>query len=205
MKIVLATHNNHKRDELQAVLRSELGSDVTIVTLSEIEPAIGDIEETGSTLEENAVIKARAVYDQLKLPTVADDTGLEVLTLNGAPGVYSARYSGLDATYNSNIDKLLGELAEFDDRSARFRTVIAFIDERGHESLFDGMVKGIILKRRQGDHGFGYDPVFAPAEDGAGRSFAQMSAEEKNAISHRGRAIRKLTHHLKQNVLKLAD
>jgi XTP/dITP diphosphohydrolase len=205
MKIVLATHNKHKRDELQAVLRDELDSDVTIVTLDEIEPAIGDIEETGTTLEENAVIKARAVYDRLKLPTVADDTGLEVLALNGAPGVYSARYSGGGATYNSNIDKLLAELAPFEDRSARFRTVIAFIDERGQESLFDGMVKGVILSHRQGEQGFGYDPVFAPEEDPLNRSFAEMSAEEKNAISHRGRALRKLTQHLKQNVLKLAD
>lgn len=205
MKIVLATHNKHKRDELQAVLRSELDSDVTIITLDEIEPPIGEIEETGSTLEENAVIKARAVYDRLKLPTVADDTGLEVLALNGAPGVYSARYAGLDATYGSNIDKLLGELAPYEDRTARFRTVIAFIDDRGQESLFDGMVKGIILSSRQGEQGFGYDPVFAPEEDNAKRSFAQMSADEKNAISHRGRALRKLTAHLRENVLKLAD
>jgi XTP/dITP diphosphohydrolase len=205
MKIVLATHNNHKRDELQAVLRAELESDVAIVTLDEIEPPIGDIEETGSTLEENAIIKARAVYDRLKLPTIADDTGLEVLALNGAPGVYSARYSGLDATYNSNIDKLLEELSAYEDRTARFRTVIAFIDERGQESLFDGMVKGQILIARRGEHGFGYDPVFAPEEDRENRSFAQMPAEEKNAISHRGRALRKLTQHLKQNVLKLAE
>lgn len=205
MKIVLATHNAHKRDELQAVLRNELDTDVTIVTLDEIDPPIGDIEETGSTLEENAIIKARAVFDRLKLPTVADDTGLEVLKLNGAPGVYSARYSGLDATYNSNIDKLLGELSPFEDRTARFRTVIAFIDERGQESLFDGMVKGRILTDRQGSQGFGYDPVFAPEEDAAGRSFAEMTLEEKNTISHRGRAIRKLIQHLKQNVLKLAE
>jgi XTP/dITP diphosphohydrolase len=205
MKIVLATHNKHKRDELQAVLREELDSEVTIITLDEIVPPIGDIEETGSTLEENAIIKARAVYDRLKLPTVADDTGLEVMSLNGAPGVYSARYSGLDATYNSNIDKLLGELASFDDRTARFRTVIAFIDDRGNESLFDGMVKGIILPERQGAQGFGYDPVFAPEEDERGRSFAEMTSEEKNGISHRGRALRRLTQHLKQSVLKVAD
>jgi XTP/dITP diphosphohydrolase len=205
MKIVLATHNKHKRDELQAMLRNELDSDVSIVTLDEIEPGIGEIEETGSTLEENAVIKARAVYDRLGMATIADDTGLEVLSLNGAPGVYSARYSGANATYSSNIDKLLAELADVEDRTARFRTVIAFIDERGQESLFDGMVQGRILPKREGEHGFGYDPVFAPTEDSMQRSFAQMSVEEKNAISHRGRALRKLTRHLKQNVLKLAD
>lgn len=205
MKIVLATHNKHKRDELQAMLRNELDNYVTIVTLDEIEPAIGEIEETGSTLEENAVMKARAVFDRLRLATIADDTGLEVLALNGAPGVYSARYSGEGATYDSNIDKLLVELAPYEDRTARFRTVIAFIDERGNESLFDGMVRGVILQKREGEQGFGYDPVFAPLEDQKNRSFAQMSTEEKNAISHRGRALRKLTQHLKQNVMKLVD
>jgi XTP/dITP diphosphohydrolase len=205
MKIVLATHNNHKRDELQAVLREELASDVEIVTLDEITPAIGEIDEPGSTLEENAIIKARVVHDRTGLPTVADDTGLEVRALNGAPGVYSARYAGLDATYNSNIDKLLAELGPHEDRSARFRTVVAFIDAKGNEELFDGEVQGIILVTRRGDSGFGYDPVFAPAEDSEERSFAEMTSEEKNRISHRGRALRKLTAHLKQSlVLKTA-
>lgn len=198
MKVVLATHNQHKRDELEAVLRTELSQDVTIVTLDEIVPPIGEIDETGSTLEENALIKARTIFDHTRMATVADDTGLEVRALNGAPGVYSARYSGLDATYASNIDKLLGELVSHEDRSARFRTVIAFIDGSGDESLFDGEVKGEILESRQGEKGFGYDPVFRPLEDPAKRSFAEMSPEEKNAISHRGRALRKLTDHLKK-------
>ncbi|HET6513459.1 MAG TPA: non-canonical purine NTP pyrophosphatase, partial [Candidatus Kapabacteria bacterium] len=133
MKIVIATNNKHKRDELLAVLREELASNVQIITLDEIEPPIGEIEEPGSTLEENAIIKARVVFDRTGLPTVADDTGLEVQALNGAPGVYSARYAGQDATYNSNIDKLLGELAPHEDRTSRFRTVIAFIDAKGNE------------------------------------------------------------------------
>lgn len=204
MKIVLATHNKHKRDELQAVLREELASDVEIITLDEITPAIGEIDEPGSTLEENAIIKARVVFDRTGLPTAADDTGLEVRALNGAPGVHSARYAGLDATYNSNIDKLLGELAPDEDRSARFRTVLAFIDAKGNEELFDGEVQGNILMTRRGDNGFGYDPVFAPVEDLEGRSFAEMTSGEKNRISHRGRAIRKLTEHLKHSVLKAA-
>lgn len=199
MKLVLATHNHHKRDELGSVLRTELDAEFTVVTLDEIEPAIGDIDETGSTLEENALIKARTVFDRTGMATVADDTGLEVRSLNGAPGVYSARYSGLDATYSSNIDKLLGELAPHEDRRARFRTVIAFIDESGEESLFDGEVKGEILTTRRGEKGFGYDPVFKPIEDEAGRSFAEMSPDEKNAISHRGRALRKLTEYLKKS------
>jgi XTP/dITP diphosphohydrolase len=200
MKIVLATHNKHKRDELQAVLKQELQNDVLLITLDEIEPPIGEIEETGSTLEENAVIKARTVFDRTTVPTVADDTGLEVKSLNGDPGVYSARYSGLDATYSSNIDKLLGKLSPHYDRSARFRTVIAFIDKNGRESLFDGQVDGTILHERQGAGGFGYDPVFAPTEGIDGRSFAEMSPEEKNKISHRGRAVRKLTEFLKQTI-----
>ena len=202
MKIVLATHNNHKRDELQAVLREELESNVKIITLDEITPVIGEIDEPGSTLEENAIIKARVVFDRTGLPTAADDTGLEVRALNGAPGVYSARYAGLDATYDSNIDKLLAELSLHEDRGARFRTVVAFIDAKGNEWLFDGEVKGSILPDRKGERGFGYDPVFAPTEDSAGRSFAEMTSEEKNRISHRGRAIRKLTEHLKHSVLK---
>jgi XTP/dITP diphosphohydrolase len=198
MKLVLATNNLHKRDELEAVLRAELGSDVEIITLDEITPPIGEIEETGSTLEENALIKARTVFDRTQMPTIADDTGLEVLSLKGAPGVYSARYAGLDATYNSNIDKLLGELGEHEDRSARFRTVIAYINAEGEECLFNGEVKGTILQMRRGENGFGYDPVFAPNEDEGGRSFAEMTADQKNAISHRSRALRKLTDQLKK-------
>lgn len=198
MKLVLATHNKHKRDELASVLSKELSGLVEVLTLDDLPVTVGDIEETGSTLEENALIKARTVHEIAQLPTVADDTGLEVTSLNGEPGVYSARYSGPDATYASNIDKLLSELRSHDDRSARFRTVIAFIDARGEEHLFDGVVHGVITPDRRGAAGFGYDPVFQPLEDPHGRTFAEMSADEKNAISHRGRALRALAEHLRQ-------
>src|SRR5579872_1478312 len=134
--LILATHNPHKREELREILRVELPNGIEILTLDDIQPPIGDIEETGSTLEENALIKARAVHERTKLPTVADDTGLEVDALGGAPGVYSARYSGEGATYASNVRKLLYELGGKDDRRAKFSTVIAYIDASGGEHLF---------------------------------------------------------------------
>jgi XTP/dITP diphosphohydrolase len=188
--LVLATHNRHKAGELLAILRAELNDDVIVKTLDDIEPKIGEIPETGDTLEENASIKARAVYAQTMLPTIADDTGLEVTALNGAPGVYSARYAGEDATYKDNVRKLLGELAGKQDRSAKFSTVIAYIDETGTEQHFRGEVMGTITEVPRGSGGFGYDSVFAPLEDSLNRTFAEMSEEEKNAISHRGRALR---------------
>ncbi|HWF44003.1 MAG TPA: RdgB/HAM1 family non-canonical purine NTP pyrophosphatase [Candidatus Kapabacteria bacterium] len=199
MTIVLATHNRHKRDELLAVLRAELGDRVDLKTLDDIEPAIGEIPETGNTLEENALIKARAVHDQTQLPTIADDTGLEVSALGGAPGVYSARYAGERATYTDNVNKLLDELKGKSDRSAKFSTVIAYIDPLGKEHLFRGEVIGSITEASHGSNGFGYDPVFAPTEDAHDRTFAEMSDEEKNAISHRGRALRLF---VKSNILQ---
>ncbi len=190
MKIVLATHNKHKREELRKILRAELGNSIEVLTLGDIHPPIGDIEETGSTLEENALIKARAVYEITKLPTVADDTGLEVAALNGAPGVYSARYSGEGATYASNVSKLLHAMQGKDDRSAKFSTVIAYIDEQNDAHLFRGEIEGAIATEASGTNGFGYDPIFVPAENNTTKSFAEMTDEEKNAISHRGRALR---------------
>lgn len=188
MNLVLATHNPHKREELRRILRAELGNDIEILTLDDIHPPIGDIEETGTTLEANALIKARTVHEITKLPTVADDSGLEVFSLNGAPGVYSARYSGEGATYESNIQKLLRELGGNPDRRATFSTVIAYIDESHHEHTFRGEVRGRIGWTPRGANGFGYDPVFIP-EDGT-KTFAEMTDGEKNAISHRGRALR---------------
>ena len=195
--IVLATHNRHKRDELLAILRAELPDEIELKTLDDIEPPIGEIPETGATLEENASIKARTVYAQTKLPTIADDTGLEVAALNGEPGVYSARYAGEGATYEDNVRKLLEELKGNPDRSAKFSTVITYIDESGAELYFHGEVDGVITASPRGSLGFGYDPVFAPSEDLKGRTFAEMSEEEKNAISHRGRALRKFIAHLR--------
>ncbi|MDP4199939.1 MAG: RdgB/HAM1 family non-canonical purine NTP pyrophosphatase [Bacteroidota bacterium] len=197
MILILATHNPHKRDELREILRSELG-DVEILTLEDI--PVGEIEETGTTLEENALLKAREVYAACFQPTVADDTGLEVEALGGAPGVYSARYAGENATYADNVNKLLAELPPGNGaamRHAKFATVVAYIDKRGEEHLFRGEVEGIITEAPRGAVGFGYDPIFQPIEDMQGRTFAEMSAEEKHAISHRGRALRLLGEYLR--------
>ena len=201
MTIVLATHNRHKCEELLAVLRAELGSMVDFKTLDDIEPAIGDIPETGSTLEENALIKARTVRSLTGLPTIADDTGLEVRALGNAPGVYSARYAGEHVTYADNVNKLLRELHGKIDRSAKFSTVIAYSDPNGEEHLFRGEVLGSITSETRGTNGFGYDPIFAPIEDSAHRTFAEMTDEEKNAISHRARALRALGIFLKSGSL----
>ena len=195
MNLVLATHNPHKREELREILRGELSNGIEILTLEDIQPPIGDIEETGETLEENALIKARAVFERTKLATVADDTGLEVEALNGAPGVYSARYSGEGATYASNVLKLLDALEGVDDRRAKFSTVIAYIDVSGGEQLFRGEVSGVIAREPCGANGFGYDPIFIP-EVGT-KTFAEMTDEEKNAISHRGRALRAFVKYLR--------
>lgn len=188
MKIILATNNQHKRDELLALLQNEVGSAVEVQTLEEAGITI-EIEETGDTLEENALIKARAIFSLTKLPTIADDTGLEVDALGGAPGVYSARYAGEKVSYDDNVQKLLAEMLGRDDRGARFRTVIAYIDQNGDEQLFQGEVEGTIAHDKRGSNGFGYDPIFEPNEAN-GKTFAELSSEAKNLISHRARALR---------------
>ncbi|HET6400718.1 MAG TPA: RdgB/HAM1 family non-canonical purine NTP pyrophosphatase [Candidatus Kapabacteria bacterium] len=193
--LILATHNPHKREELREILRTELSTGIEILTLDDIRPSIGDIEETGTTLEENALLKAGAVFNLTKIPAVADDTGLEVEALNGAPGVYSARYSGEGATYASNVRKLLQEMEGKENRRAKFSTVIAYCDDRNEEHLFRGEVNGTIAREPRGTNGFGYDPVFIP--DGGSNTFAEMSDEEKNAISHRGRALRAFAKYLR--------
>jgi len=149
----------------------------------------GEVEETGDTLWENALLKAREGHLRSGLPTIADDTGLEVDALGGAPGVRSSRYAGEDASYEDNVRKLLEDLrgVEPPRRIARFRTVIAYVDGR-RTKRFDGVLEGSILEVRRGESGFGYDPVFLP--EGETRTLAEMSADEKNAISHRGRALR---------------
>ena len=168
----------------------------SVATLPRLEQA-PDVAETGSTLEENARIKARALADALGVLAVADDTGLEVDALNGAPGVYSARYAGEHATYADNVTKLLGELGrvgtdgEHAKRTARFATVAIARRPDGHEVIARGEVEGTIAATARGDGGFGYDPVFVPTE-GDGRSFAEMTPAEKHAVSHRGRAFRAL-------------
>ena len=187
MKIVLATHNHDKEIELQHSLR---GLDVDICSLSEY-PDIGEIEETGTTLLENSLLKAHTVHERTGLPTIADDTGLEIDALDGAPGVYSARFAGLNATYEDNVNKLLSVMENVPDdmRSARFRTVISFVDEI-QELWTEGFIDGKITESPRGNMGFGYDPVFyVPRLE---KTFAELSTDEKNKISHRGIALQKL-------------
>ena len=187
MKIVLATHNHDKEIELQYSLQ---GLGVEICLLSEY-PDIGDIEETGTTLLENSLLKAHTVHDRTGLPAIADDTGLEVDALDGAPGVYSARFAGADATYEDNVNKLLSVMEDVSDdmRSARFRTVISFVDEN-QELWTEGHIDGKIIDFPRGNAGFGYDPVFYIPQ--LEKTFAELSTEEKNKIRHRGLALQKL-------------
>ena len=196
MKIVLATHNHDKEIELKHSLR---GLDVEICSLSEY-PDIGEIDETGATLLENSLLKANTVHDLTGLPVIADDTGLEVDALDGAPGVYSARFSGLNATYEDNVKKLLSVMEDIPDdmRSARFRTVISFVDET-QELWTEGFIEGRITENARGNMGFGYDPVFYVPR--LKKTFAELSTAEKNKISHRGLALQKLRKIL-INVLK---
>ncbi|MDP4220197.1 MAG: RdgB/HAM1 family non-canonical purine NTP pyrophosphatase [Bacteroidota bacterium] len=181
MKIILATHNIHKREELIALA----GKNLDIEILPDDFP---EIPETGNTLDANARMKARFVFDRLHQSALADDTGLEVDALAGAPGVYTARFAGENATYDDNCRKLLSVLKGNSNRRAKFVTVICFIDSGGNEHVFEGEVKGNITEEYRGSSGFGYDPIFEP-EEGRGRTFAEMSASEKNSLSHRSRAM----------------
>lgn len=188
MKLVFATNNKHKLEEMRAIL----GGKVELLSLADID-CHDDIPETADTLEGNALIKARYIYDKYGCACFADDTGLEVDVLGGEPGVYSARYAGENNDSEANMRKLLQNLTGKSERSAQFRTVIALIIE-GEEFLFDGIVRGRISEERMGSAGFGYDPIFVP--DGYEESFAQMAAEQKNAISHRSRAASALNDYL---------
>jgi XTP/dITP diphosphohydrolase len=191
---VLATANPDKVAEIAAVLE-EAGAPVV---LEPRDPSVGDVEETGATLEENARIKAVAVSEATGRPAIADDTGLEVDALDGAPGVYSARFAGEDATYADNCSLLLTRLEGVADerRTARFATVAVARWPDGREVAALGTVEGMITTTARGDHGFGYDPVFVPSE-GDGRTFAEMTSPEKHAVSHRGRAFRTLAEGLR--------
>ncbi len=189
--IVFATNNAHKLRELREITAGVLN----VLSLSDIN-CHDDIPETAETIEGNAQIKADYIKENYGYDCFADDTGLEVDALGGAPGVRSARYAGEDCNSENNIDLLLKNLDGNTNRTARFRTAIAL--RRGSEvNLFEGIVEGVILEARQGTGGFGYDSVFAPVE-ADGRSFAEMDADEKNAISHRGRATRALVDFLLQ-------
>lgn len=190
-KIVFATNNQHKLDEI----RSILGPDFEVVSLADI-GCHEDIPETGQTLEENALQKAQYVYDHYGLSCFADDTGLEVDALNGAPGVYSARYAGGEGhDSEANMNKLLAELENNNNRHAQFRTVIALIQKNINPIQFEGIVKGQITRQKSGKEGFGYDPIFQP--DGYDQTFAELGMDIKNHISHRARAVKKLADYLK--------
>lgn len=190
MKIVFATNNQHKLSEVKAVA----GDKFEIVTLREV-GITEDIPETGATLDENASQKAHYVYERTGLDCFADDTGLEVEALNGAPGVRSARYATDGHDFAANNRKLLIELEGKENRRARFRTVISLI-RGGVEQQVEGIVTGTIAAQEAGCGGFGYDPLFIP--DGHDVTFAEMTAEEKNSISHRGRAVAALKEVLDQ-------
>ena len=185
MQIVLATHNKGKMSEINNLLSSSY----EVLTLDHF-PNIKEIPETGKTLKENAFIKARTVFEMTGLPSLADDTGLEVEALVGEPGVFSARYAGEQASYQDNCEKLLKNMMRVpkENREAKFRTVIAYKNDN-RELSCDGSVKGEIAQSPKGSFGFGYDSVFyyPPLE----KTFAELSEEEKNSISHRGRALRK--------------
>lgn len=211
MKIVFATNNAHKLDEIRHIL----GEKFEVLSLNDIN-CHDDIPETGTTLEENARQKAEYIYNKYHMNVFADDTGLEVEALGGEPGVYSARYAAIkNPTAEShdseaNMTTLLKNLEGTENRNARFRTVIALILTphnnshssllTPHPSLFEGIVEGSIIKERRGGEGFGYDPIFQP--EGYDKTFAELGNDIKNTISHRARAVAKLAHHLTQTILQ---
>lgn len=192
MDIALATRNRNKILEIER----EIPKKFRLRSVWDLDSNFSDqIPETGKTLKENATQKARFICNRYHLPSLADDTGLEVASLGGAPGVFSARYAGEYASDKENIEKLLRELESYEDRSARFTTYICLIIE-GKEHFFSGTVEGSITKEWIGTKGFGYDPIFKPSNPG-NLTFSQMSLSEKNRISHRGVAVRKVAKFLK--------
>lgn len=193
MKIVFATNNSHKLEEIRQIL----GKSIEVLSLADIN-CHEDIPETAPTIEGNAMMKARYVYDKYGTPCFADDTGLEVEALDGAPGVYSARYAGGEG-HNSeaNMRKLLHELEGKENRRAQFRTVIALIEQKDGKPVahtFEGKIEGHISNEKRGTSGFGYDPIFVP--EGYEQSFAELGNEIKNKISHRARAVARLAEYL---------
>lgn len=187
-RFVLATANPHKTAEIAAILGDRLE---LIARPDDVE----DVDETAETLEGNARLKAAALVAVTGIAAIADDTGLEVDALDGAPGVRSSRFAGESATYADNVALLLKEMAGIAERGARFRTVALALFPDGTEVMAEGLMSGEIATEARGENGFGYDPVFVP-DEGDGRTFAEMSTEEKNLVSHRGRAFRALAHML---------
>ena len=188
MKLVFASNNKNKIAEIQKMLPEN----ITILSLSDI-GCTEDIPETANTIEGNAILKANYVTEKYGYDCFADDTGLEVDTLNGAPGVYSARYAGEQKNDSDNIEKLLTVLKDETNRKAQFKTVIA-LNINQKQELFTGIVKGIIINEKKGSNGFGYDPIFEP--EGYTETFAELSPEIKNSISHRGKATQQLIQYL---------
>jgi XTP/dITP diphosphohydrolase len=196
-KIVLATANTHKVIEFQRIL-NELLPDLELVAASQF-PGVPEIEETGSTFAENALIKARAINEFTNLPALADDSGLVVEALNGAPGIFSARYAGINADDKANVMKLLNEIKGLDQSllSAKFECSIALVDKsQDLELVVDGQMPGQVIKEVRGENGFGYDPIFVP--QGLTKTSSELSDSEKDKISHRGIALRKISVILKQ-------
>lgn len=191
MEIIFATGNRHKLEEAQQIL----GDKYTLKTPADF-GITEDIPETADTIEGNALQKVQYIWDKVHMPCFADDTGLFVDALDGAPGVRSARYAGEDKKAEDNVKKLLQEMDGRTDRSARFRCIVALMMD-GQPKLFEGKVEGVITTAPSGNGGFGYDPVFAPEKYGRERTFSELTAQEKNEISHRGEAMRLLAEYLK--------
>jgi XTP/dITP diphosphohydrolase len=190
-EIVLASRNPNKIEELRELLSLP---DLRVLSTADF-PELEEVDEDALTLEGNALKKAHYVAMVTGLPSLADDTGLEVSALNGAPGVYSARYAGEQASYDDNVEKLLSEMEDIEQRNAQFRTVVAFVDADKHW-IFEGICTGQISRYRKGVKGFGYDPIFMP--DGFEQSFAEMASEQKNSISHRGLAMKEVVAFLQK-------
>ena len=196
MEIILATHNLDKCKELQ---ESFSDTNIKVHTLKNF-PEIDEIIEDGNTLEENAFIKSRTVFNKTGIPTISDDTGLFVDALNGDPGIFSARYAGENCSYDDNVNKLLIEMKNIDDslRKATFKTVVTYVS-KDLELVAEGSVKGIITKKPKGNQGFGYDPIFYVSE--LQKTFAEMDINEKQQISHRSRAIDNLQQLFREHQL----
>lgn len=191
-KIVLASNNKSKLREMREVLKE---FDIEVISQSETGINI-DAEETGTTFKENAEIKARAVYNILHIPVISDDSGLCVDYLNGAPGIYTSRYAGENATDDDRMNKLVNALkdAKDDERGCHYTSCVCYIDENGISHFFEEYCKGYVAKEKKGNHGFGYDPIVVVEN---GKHVAELTDEEKNAISHRGKAVRKFVEYLR--------
>lgn len=192
MELIFASHNDHKVKEIQQIINPEI---YRILSLGQINYH-EDIVEDGLTMKENALIKARTIFQLKAAPVFSEDSGLEITALDMQPGIYTARYAGPQRDDNQNMSKVLAELKSKKDRSARFRACIAYIDSRGNESVFEGRINGRIAFEKKGKDGFGYDPIFIP--EGFDQTFAQLSNEIKLTHSHRTKALKKLLTHLNQ-------